>query len=240
MLASNFIPGGGIITKAAKAVIKGTSKAVKAYKASKAVTKVNKKPKPVPAKSYRSTPKTQSASVSKAVTSTPKPKPKVAVAPKPARGSVTRVEKQAIKKPTEEPAKPLLDVDLQFFASGGKSTGNSIGNGKQYSTLYEASTGNGASRSAHRNAANKEFYNQMASDTQFKNAVDEFFGYDVMGHMKSGKSALKNPSKDWAWHHPADTPGVVRLVPKNQHQSPLLQDILHPGPNGQGGFGLFK
>nr|WP_133058640.1 HNH endonuclease [Halalkalibacter urbisdiaboli] len=115
-----------------------------------------------------------------------------------------------------------------------------MGNGKQYSTLYEASTGNGASRSAHRNAANKEFYNQMANDAQFKKAMDDSFGYDVMGHMKSGKSALKNPSKDWAWHHPADTPGVVRLVPKNQHQSPLLQDVLHPGPNGQGGFGLFK
>ena len=119
-------------------------------------------------------------------------------------------------------------------------TVNSIGNGKQYSTLYEASTGKGASRSAHRNAANKEFYNQMANDAQFRKAMDDFFGYDVMGYMKSGKSVLKNPSKDWAWHHPTDTPGVVRLVPKNQHQSPLLQDILHPGPNGQGGFGLFK
>jgi hypothetical protein len=136
--------------------------------------------------------------------------------------------------------KPKSKKNVDEVVDLGKGTGNSIGNGKQYSTLYEASTGNGASRSAHRNAANKEFYNQMANDAQFKKAMDDSFGYDVMGHMKSGKSALKNPSKDWAWHHPADTPGVVRLVPKNQHQSPLLQDVLHPGPNGQGGFGLFK
>ncbi|WP_010075377.1 HNH endonuclease [Clostridium cellulovorans] len=61
-----------------------------------------------------------------------------------------------------------------------------------------------------------------------------------MDYMKSGKGPLKNPSKDWAWHHPADASGKIRLVPKNQHQSPTLQEILYPGPNGQGGFGLFK
>jgi hypothetical protein len=80
----------------------------------------------------------------------------------------------------------------------------------------------------------------MANDINFKNAIDNFFGYDVMNYMKSGKGSLKNPSKDWVWHHPADTPGKIRLIPKIQHQSPLLQDNLHPGPNGQGGFGLFK
>ncbi|MED4206177.1 DNRLRE domain-containing protein [Neobacillus mesonae] len=135
MIASNFIPGGGIIAKAAKAAIKGTSKAVKAVKVSRAVTKaakvvrttskkvvakVNKKPKTVPAKSFRSSPKTQSATATRTIKSAPKPKPKVTVAPKPARGSVTRVEKQAIKKPTEKPFKPLLKLDLQTFAAEGK------------------------------------------------------------------------------------------------------------------------
>jgi len=121
-----------------------------------------------------------------------------------------------------------------------KSVDSTISNGKQYSTLYEANTGSGVSRSAHRNAANKEFYNQMANDTQFKNAIDDYFGYDVMDYMKSGKGSLKNPSKDWIWHHPADTQGKIRLIPTNQHKSSMLQDILHPGPNNQGGFGLFK
>ena len=121
--------------------------------------------------------------------------------------------------------------------TGGLSTTN---NGKQYSTLYEASTGSGSSRSAHRNAANKQFYNQMTNDTQFKNVMDDFFGYNVMDYMKSGKGGLKNPSTDWVWHHPADAPGMIRLIPKNQHQNSVLQNILHPGPNGQGGFGLFN
>ncbi|MDQ0271310.1 hypothetical protein [Cytobacillus purgationiresistens] len=197
------------------------------------------------AKPIRTSPKVKATASVKSA-----PKAKTKVAPKPKRTVVTRMEKAKIVQaskgspkggsssagnPSSSNKQIMDDAD-----DGGKGTGNSIGNGKQYSTLYEANIGNGASRSAHRNAANKEFYNQMANDAQFKNAVDDFFDYDVMGHMKSGKSALKNPSKDWAWHHSADTPGVVRLVPKNQHQSPLLQDILHPGPNGQGGFGLFK
>lgn len=105
--------------------------------------------------------------------------------------------------------------------------------------MYEASTGTGKSRSAHRNAANTVFYNQMANDSDFKEAMDNYYGYDVMDHMKSGKSSLKNPSKDWAWHHPADNPDSVQLIPKEQHQSSQLQSTLHPGEGGKGGFGLF-
>lgn len=70
--------------------------------------------------------------------------------------------------------------------------------------------------------------------------MDEFFGYDVIEYMESGKGNLKNPSSDWVWHHPAEKPGVVRLIPKGQHQSPTLQIILHPGPNGKGGYGLYN
>jgi hypothetical protein len=80
----------------------------------------------------------------------------------------------------------------------------------------------------------------MDNDSQYKSAIDDFFKYDVKNYMKSGKGSLKNPSKDWIWHYSADIPGKIRLIPKNQHQSPTLQDILHPGPNGQGGFGLYK
>lgn len=44
------------------------------------------------------------------------------MASKSARGNVTRVEKQAIKKPVEAPSKPQLKMDLQFFASDSKAT----------------------------------------------------------------------------------------------------------------------
>ena len=84
-----------------------------------------------------------------------------------------------------------------------------IGNGKQYSVMYEASVGKGKSRSAHRNAANKQFYNRMKKDSEFRKNVDDYFGYDVMEHMKSGKRNLKNPSSDWVWHHSADNPDAI-------------------------------
>lgn len=105
--------------------------------------------------------------------------------------------------------------------------------------MYEANTGSGKSRSAHRNTANKQFYNQMKNSSEFKGSVDDYFGYDVMEHMKTGKGSLKNPSSEWVWHHSAENPNVIQLIPKNQHQSSALQSILHPGPKGEGGFGLY-
>ena len=114
-----------------------------------------------------------------------------------------------------------------------------LGNGKQYSVMYEAKIGKGRSRSAHRNAANREFYNQMANDLQFKRAIDDYFGYDVMKYMKSGKSGLKNPSPDWIWHHSAYNSNAIQLIPKFQHQTPILQPILHPGRHNKGGYGLY-
>ena len=124
------------------------------------------------------------------------------------------------------------------FAVNEEGTGE-IGNGKQYSVMYEASTGNGSSRSAHRNAANKQFYEALKNNPDFKKAIDKFFGYDVMDYMKSGSGGYKNPSPEWVWHHPADRPGVIQLIPKNQHQASELQIFLHPGPNGEGGYGLY-
>ena len=105
--------------------------------------------------------------------------------------------------------------------------------------MYEANTGSGKSRSAHRNAANKQFYNQMKNNSEFKTMMDDYFGYDVMEYMSSGKSSLKNPSSDWVWHHSAENPNAIQLIPKNQHQASVLQPILHTGPNGEGGFGLY-
>lgn len=82
MIASNFVPGGGVASKVAKAAIKGASKAVKAVKASKTVTKtakvirttakktvaaVNKKPKTVPAPSIKSSPKIETTAPAKVI-----------------------------------------------------------------------------------------------------------------------------------------------------------------------------
>ncbi|MEH7353859.1 RHS repeat-associated core domain-containing protein [Neobacillus drentensis] len=112
-IASNFIPGSGVVSKAAKAAIKGTSKAIKAAKASKAVTQatkvvkatakkvssvVNIKPKTVPAPSIKSAPPIQSSAPAKVSVSTPKAKSKVASSGQPVRGNTsTRIEENASK-----------------------------------------------------------------------------------------------------------------------------------------------
>ncbi|CEG25313.1 DNRLRE domain-containing protein [Bacillus sp. B-jedd] len=90
-IASNFIPGGGFVTKAAKVAIKGTSKSVKGYRASKTVAKAAKvvrttskkaagkatiKPKTVNASSIKGTPKIQTPARERAIYPAPEPKPK--------------------------------------------------------------------------------------------------------------------------------------------------------------------
>ncbi|WP_433958703.1 RHS repeat-associated core domain-containing protein [Cytobacillus horneckiae] len=119
-IASNFIPGGGLASKAVKAAIKGTSKAYKAAKATKKATtkikrspskkvssKVNKKPKTVAAKPIRTAPKVQSKAKVKVAATTVKPKKttKTSVAPKPKRNTVvTRVEKAKVVKAKGSPS----------------------------------------------------------------------------------------------------------------------------------------
>ncbi|MDQ0271353.1 DNRLRE domain-containing protein [Cytobacillus purgationiresistens] len=146
-IASNFIPGGGIASKAIKAAVKGTSKAFKASKAvkkttkvvkapaKKVVAKINKKPKTVAAKPIRTSPKVESkAKVKVAASVKSAPKAKTKVAPKPSRGVTwTRVEKSDVTKDKkivssgsvdssniEPKPKLLMKLDLQLFAGKGK------------------------------------------------------------------------------------------------------------------------
>ncbi|MEC1155440.1 DNRLRE domain-containing protein [Cytobacillus horneckiae] len=139
-IASNFIPGGGLASKAVKAAIKGTSKAYKAAKVTKKATtkikrspskkvssKVNKKPKTVAAKPIRTAPKVQSKAKVK-VTATVKPKKtiKTSVAPKPKRNTVVlRVEKTKVIK-----------------ASKGSPKGGSSTAGKSPSSAKKSSSSN--------------------------------------------------------------------------------------------------
>ncbi len=103
-IASNFIPGGGLASKAVKAAIKGTSKAYKAAKSTKkATTKIKRSP-------------------SKKVSSKVNKKPKT-VATKPNRGAtVNRVAKNAAKT-EKHVASP--DVKISSQSSSTKANGSS-------------------------------------------------------------------------------------------------------------------
>ncbi|WP_234969357.1 hypothetical protein [Bacillus massilinigeriensis] len=144
IIASNFIPGGGVVSKLAKAAYKGTSRAVKAYRPVKRVSKktyrstakrvaakVYKRPKTVPARSIKSSPRKESRSAAKVIRTTKKAKPKVAKrAQQPRRKTQTRIEKRAgnsnsagnLDSLDPPKQKSLVKMDLQKFA-GNKDAG---------------------------------------------------------------------------------------------------------------------
>ena len=128
-----------------------------------------------------------------------------------------------------------------------KGMGNLIDETKLFniysrSIVFETECGSGASRGAHRTAANKAFLKRLQNDPEFKIAMDEFFGYDVESYMLSGKGGAKNPlnpSKDYDWHHSSYVKGKIQLVPKGTHHDPSLQSAFHPGKNKEGGYASF-
>lgn len=111
-------------------------------------------------------------------------------------------------------------------------------NFNQYEAIFESPI-SGTSRSAHRNSANSFFANQLENSTDLQRAVNNEFGTDVLQHMNSGSGRnLLNPPGT-QWHHPIDNPNVMQLLRTGEHTNPMLQPVLHPGPNGTGGFGTF-
>lgn len=105
-----------------------------------------------------------------------------------------------------------------------------------YESLAEVPL-SGTSRGAHRNAANRAFAQQLEASPELQRMFNQQLGGDVLQHMNSGagRSLLNPPGV--VWHHPIDNPGVLRLLRQGEHTNPLLQPVLHPGPNRTGGFG---
>lgn len=63
--------------------------------------------------------------------------------------------------------------------------------------------------------------------------MDDLLGIDVLKHMKSGKSGLKNPPGT-EWHHPKGNSETMLLLRREVHRDKGLQNILHK--DGTGGF----
>jgi hypothetical protein len=98
-----------------------------------------------------------------------------------------------------------------------------------YSVAFEttiAKTSIGT-RSAHFAAANKNLEFAIKSDTQFAKMVN---GLGIRVPEKLGQSPA-----NWTWHHVPDRPGVLQLVPRDQHNpGSIWQRLLHP--DRKGGF----
>ncbi|MDO8272216.1 MAG: RHS repeat-associated core domain-containing protein [Gammaproteobacteria bacterium] len=104
--------------------------------------------------------------------------------------------------------------------------------GKQFEVLTESAI-SGTSRSAHRTSANKALAEQLRADPDFAAGMNKQLGTDVLKHMESGKSGLRNPPST-EWHHPKGSSGGMWLLRRGTHRDPGLQDYLHQG--GTGGF----
>lgn len=109
------------------------------------------------------------------------------------------------------------------------------GGGKAYSVAFEANLPKsmypGVSAQKHFQEANRQLLSYLKVDTKFANMIEELIP-NIQTTLVRPRSISRNPPKDWTWHHHPDKPGVLQLVPFEQHYSPLLWTIFHPGNKG--------
>jgi len=112
-----------------------------------------------------------------------------------------------------------------------------------YSVAIEAKLKPGtyiASDATHIRQANRQLYEQMRADLRFAGKMEsEYPG--ITKHVTPGPKGgvADTPPPGLTWHHVADQPGKLQLVPRGQHQSPgPVQQSLHPqGAGGKKNWG---
>ncbi len=106
--------------------------------------------------------------------------------------------------------------------------------GNFYSVLYETKlkpTSYRASRDAHYQEANENLLREMEGDADHARIMQDA-GVDLQRTLTG--LAPRTPPDGFTWHH-AEEPGVMQLVPRQQHErGSVFQDALHP--NGRGGY----
>jgi len=110
-------------------------------------------------------------------------------------------------------------------------------NGTQFEVLSSQPI-SGASRSTHRASANRQLYGELKGDPALRQMYDDTLETDVLAHMSSGKGALRNPPGT-QWHHPSWDANSMLLLRQEVHRHRELQNVLHPGPGGRGGYADF-
>lgn len=124
---------------------------------------------------------------------------------------------------------PVLTAAIGGLA--GSVRGLAATGASAYSVAFEAAIAKvgAGTRPAHFAAANRALEAAIKSDPAFAKLMDSL-GIGV-------PSRLGQSPANWSWHHVPDRPGVMQLVPRDQHQGGFWQLLLHP--NQQGGFKLW-
>jgi hypothetical protein len=106
--------------------------------------------------------------------------------------------------------------------------------GNFYSVLFEhklrPTSYPGFWRPMHNREANEAFLQAMAGDDAYARSMQ-----DLGVNLQRTPTGLapRRPPPGFSWHH-AQEPGVMQLVPRQQHEGSIFQGILHPG--GRGGY----
>jgi len=124
------------------------------------------------------------------------------------------------------------EAGISYACAGGTGTAYLLIKGNFHEVLSEVVI-SGATRTAHRTSANKTFANTLEGDANFAQWMSRLLGKDVLTHMNSGKSGLKNPPGT-EWHHPKGIPSIMLLLRREVHRDKSLQGVLHK--DGTGGF----
>lgn len=92
----------------------------------------------------------------------------------------------------------------------------------------------GVSRQGHFQEANEALLRAMEGGAAFAQDMQSL-GVNLQ-RTPTGLAPRISPA-DWTWHH-AEDPGVMQLVPREQHRpGSIFQDALHP--NGKGGYAIW-
>jgi RHS repeat-associated protein len=110
-----------------------------------------------------------------------------------------------------------------------------------YSVAYESELGPddypGRSDRHHFSVANQQLHAAFQNDPAFAQAMDDMYPGIVDGVQPGPRGAYPrmSPHEDLTWHHEANRPGVLQLIPREHHTAPgPVQGSLHP--EGRGGM----
>jgi hypothetical protein len=109
--------------------------------------------------------------------------------------------------------------------------------GSQYSVAREVNLGPTTNplgiRWRHFREANESLLRDMEDYPEFRRLLKEQLGIEL-ARTKRGLAPGRSPA-GYTWHHHATRPGVMQLVPREQHAwGSIFQKTLHPG--GKGGM----
>lgn len=104
-----------------------------------------------------------------------------------------------------------------------------------YQTQLDPSSYPGVSRGRHFQEANENLLTAMDGDPAFAQSIGDL-GINLQ-RTPTGLAPRTSPD-NWTWHHAAEPPGSMQLVPRDQHApGSIFQDALHPG--GVGGYSIW-